>query len=205
MRTLIAAAILFAVAASAVSLQGPTKGFDRSLFPKTVKHLNKTAYLGVWYEVIQDKFTNDTFQNASYCSTATYGVDPSNPDRITVANFEHWKSVTGPVVKVPGYATQPNPDTYPGRLSVHLFADGATGGFAAPYWILKLGPLNSDGLYSYAVVSDEFRFTLFVLVRDVAVYKSTYQTEITTFLAEQGFKSFINKPVVVVQEGCSYN
>ena len=37
----------------------------------------------------------------------------------------------------------------------------------APYWVLELGPVVDDS-YDYAIVSDNFAFSLFVLARNVS-------------------------------------
>ena len=41
-----------------------------------------------------------------------------------------------------------------------------------------LGPINADGLYSWATVSDEGLKSLYVLARDVAVFQAEYEDEV---------------------------
>lgn len=170
--------------------------------PATVTSLNVTQFLGRWYEVYQDWITANTFQRDSYCATADYGIDTAVAGRITVANKEHQGSITGPEVNVSGYAYQPDPQTYPGRLVVYLHGDHSSP-FPAPYWVLKLGPVV-DGKYDYAVVSDNFRLTLFVLARDVARFESTYASSVLAWLAANGFTEFWNKPQKLTQANCTY-
>jgi lipocalin len=57
----------------------------------------------------------------------------------------------------------------------------------APYWILELGPVNSNNLYDYAIVSDNFSAYLFVLARDVATYNSKYKADVENTLKQLGF------------------
>ena len=72
------------------------------------------------------------------------------------------------------------------------------------YWIIGLGPINADGLYSWATVSDSGLKSLYVLARDVAVFQAEYEDEVLATLAEQGFTTFLNKPIETTQEGCTY-
>jgi lipocalin len=73
----------------------------------------------------------------------------------------------------------------------------------APYWILAVGPVVNDQ-YQYAVVSDEFRITLFVLARDVQGFNSTYNDYVVnSLLPELGFSGF-NGPIPIQQVGCIY-
>ena len=166
----------------------------------TVSELNVTQYLGTWFLRYQDSFLNDTFQNGSYCATATYHVNASSmPNSFSVYNFENHDSVDGPVVTVNGYGYQPAETrvAFPGRLKVVLHGDGASG-FAAPYWINKLGPVR-NGQYEYAVVTDDFRLTLFLLVRDVARFDALYEARVLAELKADGFDNFLNRPIKVFQ------
>jgi lipocalin len=62
--------------------------------------------------------------------------------------------------------------------------------FPAPYWILELGPVNSDGLYDYGIVSDNLGSTLFVLARDVDTYNSKYKASVSVTLTKLGFTGY---------------
>ena len=72
------------------------------------------------------------------------------------------------------------------------------------YWIIGLGPINADGFYDWATVSDEGLQSLYVLARDVATFKAEYEDEVLSTLAAQGFTSFLNKPIETNQDGCTY-
>jgi|AntRauTorckE5430_2_1112549.scaffolds.fasta_scaffold11282_3 lipocalin len=68
-----------------------------------------------------------------------------------------------------------------------------------------LGPYNADGLYDYAVVSDNHDSGLYVLARDPAVFASQYDAEVTAFLSANGFTGKLNTPVPTVQtSNCHY-
>jgi hypothetical protein len=60
---------------------------------QTVPALNTTAYLGRWYQVYSDLIVEATFENASYCDTADYGLYPNGT--ISVLNRERQYGVDG--------------------------------------------------------------------------------------------------------------
>mmetsp|Transcript_30130 Transcript_30130/g.73399 ORF Transcript_30130/g.73399 Transcript_30130/m.73399 type:complete len:198 (+) Transcript_30130:1201-1794(+) len=152
--------------------------------PNTVSTLNVTAYVGVWYEVISDKFVDDTFQRGSACPTATYTPSETKPGYVHVCNSARLErnASNGTRYTIDGYAHQPEPLKYPGRLSVHLNT-----GFPlpAPYWILATGPIV-NGAYQWAVVSDPGCVSLFVLSRKPSLAPAT-RTAIVTMLLDVGF------------------
>jgi lipocalin len=162
----------------------------------TVPALNRTAYLGLWYQTYSDLAVQATFENASYCVTATYAENPNGT--ISVFNDERQYSVQGPARRVLGWADGTDP-AQPGQLTVHL----QTAPFPAPYWVLALGPQTYNGsLYEYSVVSDPFQLTLFVLARDLATFAARWQAEVLAFLKGRGFTRILNTPIATVQEGC---
>ena len=59
--------------------------------------------------------------------------------------------------------------------------------FPAPYWVLELGPENAQGMYDWAIVSDNLSLFLFVLARDVETFKAKYDAEVQAILKELGF------------------
>ncbi len=77
-------------------------------------------------------------------------------------------------------------------------------GIPAPYDIILLGPESYGpyGAYEYAVVSDPFEISLFVLVRDVKTYFKKYNATVFSELEALGFTRFINKPRLTTQDGC---
>jgi len=161
-----------------------------------VTELNRTQYLGRWYQVYSDLFVDATFENSSYCDTADYGVYPNNT--ISVYNRERQYNTTGPERQIFGWATAED-ETKPGELTVHL----QTTGFGAPYWVYQLGPVVKDQ-YEYSIVSDPLKLTLFVLARNVTRFLDKYNRNVTDYLTEQGFTTLLNSPIVTPQEGCEY-
>jgi lipocalin len=161
-----------------------------------VKELNRTAYLGRFYQMYGDAFVDLTFENSSYCSTADYGVYPNNT--ISVWNRERQFNTSGPERQIFGWASVDDP-SQPGELTVHL----ETTEFPAPYWVYQLGPIV-DGKYDYSIVSDPLKLSLFVLARNVSRFNALYDRNVTAYLAAQGFNGLLNTPIPVGQEGCKY-
>jgi len=79
---------------------------------------------------------------------------------------------------------------------------GPPGG--APYWIIELGPIV-DGLYDWAIVSDNLSAFLFVLARDVERFYALYNDEVLKQLVTLGFTG-IKAPIQTYQgSNCTYN
>ena len=79
--------------------------------------------------------------------------------------------------------------------------------FLTTDWVVKLGPssFGEQNLYQYAVVTDNMQIQLYVLARDVEIFKNQYDKEVLSWLAENGFTRIYNKPVAIVQnEKCLY-
>ena len=161
-----------------------------------VTELNRTQYLGRWYQVYSDLFVDATFENSSYCDTADYGIYPNNT--ISVYNRERQYNVTGPERQIFGWAEATDPSK-PGELTVNL----QTTNFPAPYWVYQLGPVVKDQ-YEYSIVSDPLKLTLFVLARNVTKFMDKYNRNVTDYLTEQGFTNLLNSPILTAQEGCEY-
>ena len=161
-----------------------------------VTELNRTQYLGRWYQIYSDLFVDATFENSSFCDTADYGIYPN--DTISVLNRERQYNVTGAERVIYGWATTEN-SAMPGELTVHL----QTTEFPAPYWVYQLGPVVKDQ-YEYSIVSDPLKLTLFVLARNVTRFMDKYNRNVTNYLTEQGFTGLLNTPILTPQEGCIY-
>ena len=161
-----------------------------------VADLNRTNYLGRWYQMYADAFVDLTFENSSYCVTADYGIYPNNT--ISVLNRERQFNVSGAERRVLGWADVADPSK-PGELTVHL----QTAPFPAPYWVYQLGPIVND-LYEYSIVSDPDKLTLFVLARNVSTFREKYDANVTEYLKHQGFSGLLNTPIPTVQDNCTY-
>jgi len=179
------------VALAATSLS--TSGVD------TVTELDVTKYIGRWYQVAASRTVQDTIETNAACVTADYALDPTQPGRVSVLNAQTQASNHQSDFKtITGYAEVPD-SSKPGQLSVHL----AGVPVASPYYVTALGPVVNNQ-YSYAIVTDNFRLGLFVLVRDVNQYNNGLSTEIASILKNQGFTNALNKPFATPQDNCKY-
>lgn len=161
--------------------------------PATVP-VNVPQYLGRWYQMYMDAFVAISTERGTVCATADYGLNPNGT--ISVYNKCRINSGTGTKDGIQGYAYA---TSQPGQLVVHL--DGVP--VNAPYWVLALGPVENN-LYQWAVVSDPFRVSLFVLARDVADFQSRFQATVLSFLSANGFNGLLNSPLVTPQVNCTY-
>ena len=184
-------AVLFAVALSA---QEP-KGIFRCRNPYTVEEVNVPQYLGLWYNIATDNITLATFQT-EYCVTAEYG--DNGDGTVSVLNKQRDGSVQGPEENITGYAYQPHPEDYPGKLLVHLEGGGPD---QAPYWILQLGPVSNDQ-YSWAIVSDPVCAFMWVLAREPYLDEATTEY-IQAYLTDVGF-DIKTDWIPIQQDGCVY-
>jgi len=152
--------------------------------PDTVATLDVPKYLGLWYQMAADAIVHDTFEKDSFCSTAVYGLNGDGT--ISVHNYATIGGPTGKPYTIDGYAYQYNMPDKPGQLKVKFDSSDASP-FPAPYWILELGPVNADGQYDWAIVSDNLSLYLFVLARDVDTFNTQYKQSVYKTLTNLGF------------------
>lgn len=87
-----------------------------------------------------------------------------------------------------------------GALVVHLTGVPVP----APYDIILLGPADVApfGSYAWAVVSDPFELSLFVLARNITTFYAKYNATVFQELEALGFDTFLNTPIPTIQDGC---
>ena len=158
-----------------------------------VETIDLDMYSGRWYEVYKNKF-DMTFQGQGKCAVADYTMVK---DKVSVLNSQINKN--DKVEQISGYAFYENGNSG-GELSVKL--EGVPK--SAPYWVLELGPII-DNEYQYSIVSDDKRLSLFVLTRNVTTFYSEYDKQVQRSLDSMGFNTYLNKPLVMVQENCDYS
>ena len=142
----------------------------------TVNELNVTNYLGKWDQVYGSPF-NYVFQGYGDCIKADYGL--LKDGNISIINTQ--RNINNEFEKITGYGYYKNISD-PGKLTINL--EGVP--FDAPYWVIKLGEVMNNQ-YQYSVVTSPFGVTLWVLARDVDVFKEKYEQEVVEFLEEQNF------------------
>lgn len=73
--------------------------------------------------------------------------------------------------------------------------------------IIKVGPetFGEGGLYEYSVFSTPEKTIMWVLTRDIAKFKNTFETEVLKYLKDNGYNCFHNRPRHNYQGGdCIY-
>eukprot|EP00615_Pteridomonas_danica_P010859 CAMPEP_0114360362 /NCGR_PEP_ID=MMETSP0101-20121206/23803_1 /TAXON_ID=38822 ORGANISM="Pteridomonas danica, Strain PT" /NCGR_SAMPLE_ID=MMETSP0101 /ASSEMBLY_ACC=CAM_ASM_000211 /LENGTH=343 /DNA_ID=CAMNT_0001504553 /DNA_START=43 /DNA_END=1071 /DNA_ORIENTATION=- len=154
-------------------------------------------YIGRWYQMYADNYLVKAFEKGSYCATADYRLNDDST--ISVFNSQANGAADGPLSNVTGTAVATD---VPGQLTV-TFTPGDAAPFPAPYWVLSLGPVV-NGLYDYAIVSDNKNASLFVLARNPSNFTKYYDDEVQDFLSES-FNGIINSPVPLYQgDDCHY-
>jgi apolipoprotein D and lipocalin family protein len=159
---------------------------------KPVDELVVDNYMGRWYQVYKD-LSDMTFQGTGTCSVADYNL---NDDNISVLNSQIDKDNSLNQIKGYAYYKEGNSG---GELTVHL--EGVIKD--APYWIIELGPIYENE-YQYSIVSDNLKFTLFVLARNVTEYYILYDDLVQESLENYGFNKKFNKPLIMNQSNCDY-
>jgi len=157
---------------------------------KTVDQLNVGQYTGRWYEVSSSVIQRMTFQRNSYCTSAVYTEKKGG--EIEVFNSGRKNNATGPVNSV--YGTAAVPDTSkPGRIVVNFMGSKSS---KPNYLVVKLGPpiFGESALYEYSVVTTPYKLMVWVLARDVNVFKEKYEKEVSDFLKSNGYDYFWNRP-----------
>ncbi|XP_022089427.1 apolipoprotein D-like [Acanthaster planci] len=163
----------------------------------TVPELDPAMYLGRWYQMYTNGWTN-LFSNLPnpQCVTATYGA--INATYISVLNHNY--NLEGQESSITGYAFVPDVRE-PGKLKVSLEGVPIVG----DYWVFKLGPIVNNQ-YEYSLITDgEATMQLFVLARDPVEFNAKYDAEVQEYITLTGFTVGLKKyePVPQVPE-CKY-
>lgn len=180
-RAIILAVVLSSLMVSAFAKSPPTP----------VEEIDLTKYVGSWFQIADFPQFYERLECTS-CVKATYTLNSQGT--LDVANNAKAKiSFLQKLCKVTGTAYIPNPYK-PAELKIK-FSFGVTGS----YWVIGLGPVNSEGMYSWALVSDPNRLTLYILSRTPQLEDSTLN-EIKAIAKDQDFD--ISKLRVTDQQKC---
>jgi lipocalin len=96
--------------------------------------------------------------------------------------------------------TQTDPEE-PGQFEIHYRGSDDT----LSYWVLALGPIDSRGVYSYAIISNPSGDSLWVLARNVTEFFSLYNDEVMEKLEQLDYKNETSGPTVTYQgSDCEY-
>eukprot|EP00475_Leptophrys_vorax_P020603 TRINITY_DN2821_c0_g1_i1.p1 TRINITY_DN2821_c0_g1~~TRINITY_DN2821_c0_g1_i1.p1 ORF type:complete len:188 (+),score=53.41 TRINITY_DN2821_c0_g1_i1:3-566(+) len=155
MKALTTAAIVAGVLLSVKALSPPTT--------VPAEDFDVNSYVGTWYQ-LADYPQFYEFFTCKDCVTAQYGLNSDGT--VEVVN-----QALGPNnCTIKGVATTPDASE-PAKLDVRFdfVPSFIPDSHKANYWILELGSVNADGLYSWSLVSDENRDSLYILSRTPTV------------------------------------
>jgi len=143
--------------------------------PETVAFVDVEKYMGLWYEIASYP---QFFNQGLVGTTAEYTL--LDDGRVEVFNRGFQDDFSGPESNITGYATVKDTTTN-AKLDVR-FPSVLGGLIPGPYWIIDLDDVD----YTYAVVSDPLRSTLFILSRTPTV-DQTFLDDLIADLAARGF------------------
>lgn len=143
--------------------------------PETVPYVDLERYAGLWYQVAGYPFRPS---DGLVGITAEYTLQPDGTVRVVnrgfVSDFEGPEDVIEGVARVVDSATN-------AKLTVS-FSEVLGGLVRGRYWIIALDEAD----YSYAVVSDPLRLTLFILSRTPTLEPAVLE-QIIDDLTARGF------------------
>ena len=124
---------------------------------QTVDFVDLERYDGLWYEVAR---SSNLFQPTFGCTCTTATYELLSDTSISVFNSCNRLSPQGPLSTIEGEAEVVDTETN-AKLEVNF--EGVP--FSGDYWIIDLVEENPQSEYTYALVSDPHRSTLFILSR----------------------------------------
>ncbi|KAJ3413362.1 hypothetical protein HDV05_008144 [Chytridiales sp. JEL 0842] len=203
-------------AASAAPALAPRQSTCPPANFNAVTDFSLPAYLGEWYIQAQAP-TQYLPESSNFCVKATY--TQRSATEINIENYANRNRVNGPATGGPLRGTIRN-RAEPSKLTVApAFIPARFGG---PYWVVKTGPLNTQGQYEWALVSGGppnqssnglcvanagFNFNgngqgLWIFTR-AQVADEALVNELRALAVSLGLDESQMKPVV--QAGCLYN
>ena len=141
--------------------------------PETVDYVDVTRYTGLWYQIAS--YINPNIGDLSGV-TAEYTLNQDST--VKVVNKGFVGGLDGTPVMIEGIARVVDPETN-AKLAVSFPEFGITE--ESEYWIIELGEY-----YSYSVVTNSQRSSLFILNRRPTMDDATYQ-DIIDSLSRNGF------------------
>lgn len=169
---------------------------------KTVADLEIKAYLGLWYEIARIPNDFQDFNKATPCTNTTAQYELAPLGYIKVTNrcdyYNELKAATKSVATATAFVF--DADNFNSKLKVNFVpylqhVPVLNHLFAGDYWVLALGPKNSEGLYTWSVVvSPDFKSQssipeakyAWILARDRNFAKSTeYQQTLQVLRAQK--------------------
>ncbi len=151
----------------------------------TLDNVDLNQFLGRWYQIAR----NPLFFEPANCPCAQQTLSLNSSNIVEVYNSCNKDTVNGKLQEISGTATSEDPiNNSKFSIDFGLFAKGK-------YWIIALAP---D--YSWAVVTDPNRWSLYILSKTPDLSPSDYATALN--LAEQ--QTDISKLKTTDHKNCTY-
>jgi apolipoprotein D and lipocalin family protein len=158
--------------------------------PSVVSSYAVGSYAGSWYQIAD--YPQFYEKSCNQCVQAEYTV---NPDKSIKVDNSCRKTPSSGVTTVHAKAVIKDPSE-PAKLTVTFFHL-----FPAPYWIIALGPKNSDNKYSWALVSNGLRESCYILSRTPTITDDE-KDMIFEAMAKNQISNSTDKLKFTTQEGC---
>ena len=163
-----------------------------------IPYLNIRAYYGRWIQIYTDYYVIAKQHNQTVCNSAYYY--PNVLNTTLVINSDNKFNISGHLEQSHGWLERPHTDE-PGKM---LFYTLGRGDVPQVYWVYKLGPVDHYGQYTYSIVSDNNRESLYVYARNYTDFFENHNLDVISWLFRNGFDGMYNRPIPVTQNGCVY-
>lgn len=151
---------------------------------QTVQSVDLSRYAGTWYQIARNPLI---FEWGCVCSRQV--LTPQEDGRIEVYNSCRHRAIDGKVREIRGFASVADTTTN-AKLDVDFGLP-----WSGKYWIIGLDPE-----YRYAVVSDPWRFSLYILSKTPTLAPELYEEA----LKQAALQTDVSHLKMTPQEGCQY-
>lgn len=179
---------IFSAVAAGLAL---SSGVAAQREPIPIADLDTEAYLGRWYQI--SNYPQPYEIICAHCTNAQYTLREDG--LVRVENQANILATDGLPCDIEGYAIQD--ERILGQLTV-VFFDRDPG--FPNYLVVRLGPIV-NGVYSWAITTDPFRSSLYILNRFPLMADSVYKDQLE-WLENNGYDT--SRLVLTPQAGCIY-
>lgn len=145
----------------------------------TVTEFDANAMSGRWYQYSSSIGTWGFRRRLGHCITTEYKLKEDDPAKFEITTRA--KGIRGNPFVTTVELRQHNDDV--GKFDLDLPFQ-MFGKVSRPYWVFKLGAVQDNGEYPYAIITTARTLGLFVLVRDIQDYEANYKSEVDGIMKE---------------------
>ncbi|VDO99696.1 unnamed protein product [Soboliphyme baturini] len=163
-----------------------------------LENVDVQKMMGRWYQVITSPHV---FKES--CTITQFGAltNSSYSASFIVLKFFREGNTFGPPRMVVGYGFKVGKN---GTFTIH----SSNSPNSEPFMVVKLGPLNENNQYEYAVISNWIRYPVYVLARDPERFAKYYMRNVLQFMEEKRYINTITKALHLIApvsyEECQY-